>query len=142
MPVRVRSYAGISAVLARTYTRLKPDQATLAGLLVAGILAYTMLMPRMSAGAGKEFESTSEPKPEVRAAVFADLLEMILRGDALHQALGILGLEQLGIQRLQRAVDAQHGRRAHGDVQIGSVLVDHQLKEVAHGEIKCLGESH
>lgn len=34
-------------------------------LLVAGILVSVMLMPRMSAGVGKEFESTTEPKPEV-----------------------------------------------------------------------------
>jgi len=67
------------------------------------------------------------------------LLELGLLGVGEHRVADLLGLhrrERGGLQRHQLAVDPQLGWAPGGDVEVGSVLLDHrlqQLVEVGHG---------
>ena len=69
---------------------------------------------------------------EVRAALGADLLDVVLGRDAGHQLLGILRRAGWALHALQHAVRADAGWNSHADVQIGGALGHHQLQQVGH----------
>jgi hypothetical protein len=60
----------------------------------------------------------SEGEPEISAATFTDVLDMIFRSDAAHQFLGVLGLEGRPFDAVQDAVEANDGRHSDPEVQV------------------------
>ena len=66
-----------------------------------------------------------EGKAEVGAAAFADALDVLLGGNAAHQLLAVFRLQRRPFHPVQNAVHANHGRRAHADVQVGSPFRHH-----------------
>ncbi|MFZ0962996.1 MAG: hypothetical protein WAO35_19180, partial [Terriglobia bacterium] len=69
-----------------------------------------------------------EGKPKVRPAVFAHLLDGILRGDTAHQFFAVLRLHDRPLDTLENAVDPDNGRHTNTNVQIRRFFRNHQLQ--------------
>jgi hypothetical protein len=69
---------------------------------------------------------------EVAAAHFLKLLLIARRRDFLHQPLGGVGRQHVGVHDVERAVQAHHGRLAHLAVQVGAVAVHDDLQHLVH----------
>ena len=83
--------------------------------------------------ADTETRHVAKRKAEVRAAVFARALNVLLGRDAAHQFLGILRFERRTFDAVQDAVHPDGGRRTHADVQVGGAFGHHQLQQIGHG---------
>ena len=71
----------------------------------------------------------AEGETEVAAAHLLQFLLAPLGRDALHQRHGVFRLQDLGFQPDQVAVDANHRRLAHGNVQVARLAVDDRLEQ-------------
>jgi hypothetical protein len=74
----------------------------------------------------------AESEPKVGAATLAHVLNMIFRGDAAHQFLGVFRRQGGTFHPVQNAMDADGGRGAYADVQVGSTFRHHQLQQIGH----------
>jgi hypothetical protein len=68
-------------------------------------------------------------KSEVTAALFLELLLGPLGGDGLHQGHAVVGVEDLGVQVPQRAVETQRGLAPGAQVQVGRALANDGVEQ-------------
>ena len=100
----------------------------LVGNLAQDDAEVALLLEHADAEAGH----VAEGKAEVGAAALAHVLDVVLGGDAAHQLLGVLRRQRRAFHPVQDAVHADHGRRAHADVQVGGPFRHHQLQQIGH----------
>ena len=66
---------------------------------------------------------------EIHVAGFFKHLDFVIRGDFVEHRLESVAFQRRIIHALEFAVDAQHRRIARGHVQIGGLLLEHQVEK-------------
>ena len=83
----------------------------------------------------------AELKAEVRAALFLQLLLAAVGSDGSHELDGVFGIEDLGFQRAQAAVQPQRRRAPHVQVQVAGAFLDAGLEETVDKDVVGHGGS-
>ena len=74
----------------------------------------------------------AEGETKIRSAALAHLLDVVFRGDAAHQLLGILLPERGPFHLVQHAMKPDHRRNADTQMQVGGAFGHHQLQQIRH----------
>ena len=74
----------------------------------------------------------AEGEAEIGATALADMLHMIVRSDAAHQFLTVLGLKRGSLNAMEDAVNTNSRWSANANMEVGSAFRDDQLQQIGH----------